>query len=903
MRKFINDIKGAVTIFVTLLLIPIMLVSGTAVDLARIYATRSVVQDANQLAANSLLTQYDALLNDVYGLFGIMQEDHELGSMLAEYIQVAIIGEVEQNLSLGSYQLFYGSNVQDPNVRFINGMNLQNPHVLRRQIEDYMKLRAPLLLFDAIDFNILELIDSLMKLVHDSATIGIKLDIDNEIERLEKEYERVYTRINNLSVHIDNINAGFSRINACLTLIKAQFEDLLTVRNAWESADNLDDDDPNKEHLLRDHKLRYDGIIANISSYATGGRIRSNWINGYAIDDENWMSGRWGSPNGNASDDLRSATRSMNDAIRDYNREMDRLITAADDAERIRQRIERKVENLKRSLDKCSGALQSGFHEPVDNDGNTLIGLYEAAASHNVKDMVIGFRDRNASTISNVSDLLDSIGYGRIGDSTLFLSTNELTQLSSIFEFSIDFTERNRQSSASNRVEDVLPRFAGITQYSYAADALVKFNNAYFTSIGLENVSFYEELTRWFSGAEGDVKKNSARTGFLNLLKAAQQLFGRLFLLEPMGANYYRSSSGGGGAPSGDWGSANGASDFITSNTSSNSGFMRQLANLSGFLADELLLLTYATNMFSNFSTKVGDDMLSDVPMDMRLNYFFQSEQELMFHGNFNNAKANIAAVVGTIFLIRIIFNYISTFVIKEIRTAIMGIKAAFAWTGPFAIVISELARLAWAFGESVIDVVALIYRQDVPLFKYKFGDWYLGGIDEKGELPLVALIRDVVIEAADDALRAALLNLEGVKDTAMGVIDDEWTVASGLGGELKIEEGKITFEFKPLNLSYDNYMFVLLLLVNSDDITNRISWLISLNMTNYSENIYANEARMSTAALFDMSKVKTDFEITTTVDMRMLFLSMIMAQNFSRERGIGMPTTVPISATDNRGY
>jgi hypothetical protein len=48
---------------------------------------------------------------------------------------------------------------------------------------------------------------------------------------------------------------------------------------------------------------------------------------------------------------------------------------------------------------------------------------------------------------------------------------------------------------------------------------------------------------------------------------------------------------------------------------------------------------------------------------------------------------------------------------------------------------------------------------------------------------------------------------------------------------------------------------------------------------------------------------MKTDFSLTTTVDMRMLFLSMLFARNFSDSRGIGMPETLPVAVTDYRGY
>ena len=49
-QKLLHNCTGAVTVFVTLLLIPAVLVSGTGVDIARIYTARSVLQDGNQLA-------------------------------------------------------------------------------------------------------------------------------------------------------------------------------------------------------------------------------------------------------------------------------------------------------------------------------------------------------------------------------------------------------------------------------------------------------------------------------------------------------------------------------------------------------------------------------------------------------------------------------------------------------------------------------------------------------------------------------------------------------------------------------------------------------------------------------------------------------------------------------------
>ena len=111
MKNFLKNTKGAVTVFVTLLLIPAMLISGTAVDLARLHTARSIVQDANQLAANSVLSQYNALLHDLYAIFGIAKNDPILGNLLDEYISVSVFGEAGTDRGLGTLQLFYGSDI------------------------------------------------------------------------------------------------------------------------------------------------------------------------------------------------------------------------------------------------------------------------------------------------------------------------------------------------------------------------------------------------------------------------------------------------------------------------------------------------------------------------------------------------------------------------------------------------------------------------------------------------------------------------------------------------------------------------------------------------------------------------------------------------------------------------
>jgi hypothetical protein len=205
--------------------------------------------------------------------------------------------------------------------------------------------------------------------------------------------------------------------------------------------------------------------------------------------------------------------------------------------------------------------------------------------------------------------------------------------------------------------------------------------------------------------------------------------------------------------------------------------------------------------------------------MNRNNNYFFQSEQEFLYNGSLTNARNNILAVTGTIFLIRFVFNYISTFVIGEIRTIILAIKKSLAWSGPFAIigiVIAELARFGWALAESIVDVVALVNRQEVPLFKNHFKDWYLGGIGPEGP-PIAKLLADIAKDITLDATSVEL-ELKGITDAVDAIKDSEVAFMETPLANVNITADGLEIDLN-LKLSYSNYMYVLLMFENSDRI------------------------------------------------------------------------------------
>lgn len=260
-EKIKNDCAGAVTVLVTLLLIPAVLISGTGVDLARAYAAKSIVQDANQLAGNSALASYDAMLQDLYGLFAMSVKDEEFAGMVNHYIQTAIFGEEWKDTGPGTFQLFYGSDIQSTEIAAAGGQNLDNPDVLRRQIEDYAKYRAPKVIMG----EILAALDAFDKMKKDADVVKKKMALDDRVEEIDKIYGEIYDCITNLNEAgafeesaYESVNSLISGGHAGSTVMDIKS----TIKNAYDARELYHTEE--SEERKADREKQFKGYLSNI---------------------------------------------------------------------------------------------------------------------------------------------------------------------------------------------------------------------------------------------------------------------------------------------------------------------------------------------------------------------------------------------------------------------------------------------------------------------------------------------------------------------------------------------------------------------------------------------------------------------------------------------------------------
>ena len=268
-QKLKRDCRGAVTVFVSLLLLPAVLVTGTGVDLSRMYAARSTLQDANQLAANSALASYDALLQDLYGLYGVMQSDSQLADMMDRYIRMTVFGEDWQNRGMGTFAHFYGDR-SSLTVKVEAAKNLENAEVLRRQIEEYAKFRAPVVIVQ----EVLDKLDTFEKIQEDASVIKDKMDIDDKVEEIDKVYKKLYECINNVNQAEGLENNSVQSVNSFLSRVESTIDSLYEVRtNDYTQAALYGDEDKAADYdaALKDERTAYVANKARAMSANTWG--------------------------------------------------------------------------------------------------------------------------------------------------------------------------------------------------------------------------------------------------------------------------------------------------------------------------------------------------------------------------------------------------------------------------------------------------------------------------------------------------------------------------------------------------------------------------------------------------------------------------------------------------------
>lgn len=150
--------RGAVTVFLIIILVPCIALSSICVDLSRVQLSKSVAESAGDLALNTLMTNYDGDLKEWYGMIGSCQEINTYYSNASGYFTRALTskGMADDEFLLLSdvvssvtgkdsiYDLLQVNVVDDVKIDAVSGADLANPTLIKDQIVEFMKFRGPI---------------------------------------------------------------------------------------------------------------------------------------------------------------------------------------------------------------------------------------------------------------------------------------------------------------------------------------------------------------------------------------------------------------------------------------------------------------------------------------------------------------------------------------------------------------------------------------------------------------------------------------------------------------------------------------------------------------------------------------------------------------------------------------
>lgn len=174
--------RGAVSVFLVMILVPCIVVTSVFVDLGRVHMSKSMAESSSDLALNSLLTNYDSDLNEWYGMVASCQSINEFYEESAKFFLRTLSSQGLSDDEIYLLSDYYAHATNDDTIydllqvecqtetsgmiTAVSGANLSNSTLIKEQVVEFMKYRAPIELTTSIidrlnsDETVLQAIES-----------------------------------------------------------------------------------------------------------------------------------------------------------------------------------------------------------------------------------------------------------------------------------------------------------------------------------------------------------------------------------------------------------------------------------------------------------------------------------------------------------------------------------------------------------------------------------------------------------------------------------------------------------------------------------------------------------------------------------------------------------------------
>lgn len=251
MRLFCEK-KGAISVFLSLILLPMLIVALLANDAARIYCAKSVIADAGEMTMNAALSKYNDKLKDEYGLIAMDKQPSSMQKELEGYFTDSLNSSGLSNA--GDYKHILDLVEQSFEVIDVEASKVYKTEVEKQQILEYMKYRAPVCMAEMVMDKLDQIKDNkkMMEAMEAQADFAEAMEecqdaFQNAKEKLEDLSERVemFPSDTDVNALLDRTYQEYTTTMSKALLMKAALScygsyDQQGIRNATDTQAKFD---------------------------------------------------------------------------------------------------------------------------------------------------------------------------------------------------------------------------------------------------------------------------------------------------------------------------------------------------------------------------------------------------------------------------------------------------------------------------------------------------------------------------------------------------------------------------------------------------------------------------------------------------------------------------------------
>lgn len=845
--KFFLKNQGVITAFVTMIMVPVVVFTGIFVDMSRFKFCSSQAIMAADAYAEGILGTYDNVLKELYGLFSVSQskEGKEAIAEIKEYVGYSFNPKEDKNFKVEG-SIPYRTIDVEMEYKPIEGANLKNSSVFLTQISDFMQYRI------------------VGEMVKDSSILdafGRIQNTGNDSEAMEKVTEIGKSSTKALE-HIQTYFENFHKV--------AQYPEYKkTMEEKYEAYSGI-----LAAIVNSDEYIDYYFYLENKDKILEAVEIRDKYYEDKAIYESNNPGETYPGDGVNSTseglnadieflvvrehdykliDDIKILIEGAkqealiydNDSIDFDNADdfINKLDTYAKKIEHSLNEIQEKLNELNEQLNSgnCSEDVEEGIREDIKDLENITDLSGEFSYAYSYIENVCKNTENNSKNKTDYKNKINALDYVKNELAAGTIEPGGTTDWEKQISLSWgDFDSR------TNDLYVQLKEICGTTENGEGdkkagdkkVEAAEEYSKQAKESLEKDDEMPLRNIGNLASQLNGEMDGNEPELGFIGVSTLSEGLNVIIdkFLLTSYNFGMFSSR--------------------VTGIEKKEEDADNAPEETGGPVTETVENVTEETSVEEDYEEEYADYSLTKVRMSPDINYLYRAELEYLFGGN-TDSKKNWNAARNTICSVRMAFNFASTYSIGKINKAINKVAntaaEAVAASGVGAAVaplvrvaVSAAIRAAIAGMETAQEWAKLKNREKVLLYKKEIGD----------------------LEIAEQ-------------------------IDNIIGGEGSVLSGENGNKSEGIELSYEDYLYLLMLLVvKTDTLTARTADLITLNV-----NQSQNDGDILTTLDFNMGDTVTAVESTCKVKMDFV----VVPDNFAKMFISGTTTETTIKSLEER--